>query len=363
MNSAIPQEAREDSVLRGNKAMLLREEIEKREFDILSEYAAKSAETRGRSYVEAKEDMRTDFQRDRDRIIHSKAFRRLMHKTQVFISPEGDHYRTRLTHTLEVAQIARTISRALALNEDLTEAIALGHDLGHTPFGHNGEVYLNERHPGGFSHNIQSLRVVDVIERNSAGRTMNLCDEVRDGIVNHSGPDLPYTLEGRVVRLSDRIAYINHDIDDAIRSSVISEKDLPKGCVDFLGDTNGKRIASLAMDIIESSSGRNTVIQSKEASYHMNELRNFMFANVYKNPRVIANEQMEQIRQIIFSLYDYYLERPELLPAEQRMLLGQDDDRELVKDYIAGMTDRYALSRYIEIFEPEYRSLSIFPKI
>jgi len=333
--------------------MVLREQLEQREFEILSKYAAKSAETKGRAYVEAKEDMRTDFQRDRDRIIHSKAFRRLMHKTQVFIAPEGDHYRTRLMHTLEVSQIARTISRALSLNEDLTEAIALGHDLGHTPFGHNGEAYLNERHPGGFAHNVQSLRVVDVIERNAAGRTMNLCDEVRDGIVNHSGPHMPYTLEGRVVRLSDRIAYINHDIDDAIRSGVISEEDLPKDCIDYLGDTHGKRIETLVMDIVRTSDGRNTVVQSKDAAYYMNELRNFMFANVYKSPKVIANEQMEKIRHIIFSLYDYYLERPELLPAEQRFLLGQDDNNVLVKDYIAGMTDRYAVNKYLEIFTPE----------
>ena len=333
--------------------MILREQIEKREYETLSKYAVKSAESKGRAYVEAKEEMRTDFQRDRDRIIHSKAFRRLMHKTQVFIAPEGDHYRTRLMHTLEVAQIARTISRALALNEDLTEAIALGHDLGHTPFGHNGEAYLNERHPGGFSHNIQSLRVVDVIERNAAGRTMNLCDEVRDGIVNHSGEHMPYTLEGRVVRLSDRIAYINHDIDDAIRSGVISESDLPKDCIAYLGDSHGRRIETLVMDIIRNSDGRNTVTQSRDAAFYMNELRNFMFRNVYKNPEVIANEQMEKIRHIIFSLYDYYLERPELLPAEQRMLLGQDDVHVLVKDYIAGMTDRYALNKYLEIFTPE----------
>jgi len=333
--------------------MILREQIEQREYETLSPYAVKSAETKGRAYVEAKEDMRTDFQRDRDRIIHSKAFRRLMHKTQVFIAPEGDHYRTRLMHTLEVSQIARTISRALALNEDLTEAIALGHDLGHTTFGHNGEADLNVKHPRGFSHNLQSLRVVDVIEKNPAGRTMNLCDEVRDGIVNHSGPNMPYTLEGRVVRLSDRIAYINHDIDDAIRSGVISDSDLPKDCIEYLGDTHGKRIETLVMDIIKTSDGRSTVAQSRDAAFYMNELRNFMFRNVYKNPKVIANEQMEKIRHIIFSLYDYYLERPELLPAEQRLLLGQDDVNELVKDYIAGMTDRYALNKYLEIFTPE----------
>ncbi|MBR6351179.1 MAG: deoxyguanosinetriphosphate triphosphohydrolase [Firmicutes bacterium] len=333
--------------------MVLREQIEKREYETLSAYAVKSAETKGRAYVEAKDDLRTDFQRDRDRIIHSKAFRRLIHKTQVFIAPEGDHYRTRLMHTLEVSQIARTISRAPALNEDLTEAIALGHDLGHTPFGHNGEAELNVKHPRGFSHNVQSLRVVDVIERNDAGRTMNLCDEVRDGIVNHSGPHMPYTLEGRVVRLSDRIAYINHDIDDAVRSGVISQSDLPRECIDYLGETHGKRIETLVMDIIKTSDGRNTVQQSRDAAYYMNELRNFMFRNVYKSPKVISDDKIEKIRSIIFSLYDYYLENPDLLPAEERFLLGQDDDYELVKDHIAGMTDRYAVNKYVEIFRPE----------
>ncbi len=242
--------------------MLLREELEKQEYERLSPFAQKAAESIGRAVPEEPCELRTCFQRDRDRIVHSKALRRLMHKTQVFLSPEGDHYRTRLTHTLEVAQIARTIARALRLNEDLTEAIAMGHDLGHTPFGHNGEAYLAERHPGGFSHNLQSLRVVDVIERNSKGKTMNLTMEVRDGIVNHSGPVEPFTLEGQVVRLSDRIAYINHDIDDALRAGIIKQEDMPAHCIDVLGDSHGDRIDFLVMDTVRNSDGKDRIMQS-----------------------------------------------------------------------------------------------------
>lgn len=323
---------------------------------MLSPLACKSAETKGRLFIEGKDAMRTDFQRDRDRIIHSKAFRRLKHKTQVFLAPGGDHYRTRLTHTLEVAQIARTISRALGLNEDLTEAMALGHDLGHTPFGHNGEVFLNDRHPGGFSHNTQSLRVADVIERNDRGRTMNLTAEVRDGIVNHSGPTMPFSLEGRVVRFSDRIAYINHDIDDAVRAGLFVKNELPQDCISYLGEDHGGRINTLVLDIVKTSDGKDTIKQSEEASYYMNRLRDFMFERVYKSEEVKRSSDIESIRLIIFSLYDYYLERPELLPDEQRLLLGQDSVEELVKDHIAGMTDRYALSEYIRIFKPEDRN-------
>ena len=218
--------------------MLYREELERREYEILSEKATKSAASRGRLISEEKCDLRTEFQRDRDRILHSKSFRRLMHKTQVFLAPEGDHFRTRLTHTLEVAQIARTISRGLNLNEDLTEAIALGHDLGHTPFGHNGEEILNKIHLAGFKHNVQSLRVVDVLENTSSRRGLNLTQEVRDGIVNHTGSKLPLTLEGQIVRISDRIAYINHDIDDAMRSGVIEMKDIPKPSLELFGRTH-----------------------------------------------------------------------------------------------------------------------------
>ena len=214
--------------------MLLREDLERREFEMLSPLAVKSAQSKGRAAEEEKCRMRTEFQRDRDRIIHSKAFRRLMHKTQVFLAPEGDHFRTRLTHTIEVSQIARTIARSLNLNEDLTEAIALGHDLGHTPFGHNGEEVLDEVHPGGFKHNVQSLRVVDVLESTQSRNGMNLTAEVRDGIVNHTGRAMPFTMEGQIVKISDRIAYINHDIDDALRSSVISMEDIPKSSLQLV---------------------------------------------------------------------------------------------------------------------------------
>ena len=332
--------------------MILREELEQKEYELLSPFAAKAGNSLGRITSEEPCQMRTCFQRDRDRIIHSKSLRRLMHKTQVFLSPEGDHYRTRLTHTLEVSQIARTIARALRLNEDLTEAIAMGHDLGHTPFGHNGEAYLNERHPGGFSHNVQSLRVVDVIERNSSGRTMNLCMEVRDGIVNHSGPNMPFTLEGQTVRLSDRIAYINHDIDDALRAGVIKEEDIPKDLVDVLGHSHGDRINFLVKDAIENSDGKDRIIQSDEAFRAMDELRNWMFANVYRNPVVKQDRELSRIKNLIFSLYDHYMEHPDELPSDLQELIETDGIEEVVKDQIAGMTDRYAIKLYTELYVP-----------
>ncbi len=332
--------------------MVLREQFEKLEFERLSPYACKAAESKGRLAPEEPCEFRTCFQRDRDRIIHSKALRRLMHKTQVFLSPEGDHFRTRLTHTLEVAQIARTIARGLALNEDLTEAIAMGHDLGHTPFGHNGERFLAERHPGGFSHNVQSLRVVDCIERNQKGRTMNLSMEVRDGIVNHTGPTIPFTLEGQVVRLSDRIAYINHDIDDAIRGGILKQEDLPQSCVEYLGADHGSRIDTLVKDIIVQSDGKKEIVQSPEAAKQMQLLRQFMFDEVYNNPRVKQGKEMEKVRGLIFSLYEYYLDHPELLPYELLQLMGRDGPEEVVKDHIAGMTDRYAINIYTLHFVP-----------
>ncbi len=332
--------------------MVFREEQEKREYDILSEFACKAAESKGRAVYEEPCELRTEFQRDRDRIIHSKALRRLMHKTQVFLSPEGDHFRTRLTHTLEVAQIARTISRALGLNEDLTEAIALGHDLGHTPFGHNGEQFLDEIHPGGFSHNIQSLRVVDVIERNAKGRTMNLTMEVRDGIVNHTGPSWPFTMEGQVVRHSDRIAYINHDIDDAVRGGIIRAEDIPAECTAYLGPDHRSRINTLVTDIVRSSEGKERAVMSEEAAYYMNKLRDYMFANVYRNPEVKQASEMQKIRGLIESLYHYFLENSEQLPGEYQIILQRDGGNEAVKDYIAGMTDRYAINMYNETFVP-----------
>ncbi|MBR4150757.1 MAG: deoxyguanosinetriphosphate triphosphohydrolase [Firmicutes bacterium] len=332
--------------------MVTREILEQQEYERLSPYAAKAAESRGRAVPEEKCPMRTDFQRDRDRIIHSKSLRRLMHKTQVFLAPEGDHFRTRLTHTLEVAQIARTIARGLDLNEDLTEAIAMGHDLGHTPFGHNGERYLAEKHPGGFAHNVQSLRIVDVIEVNYRGRTMNLTAEVRDGIVNHTGPNKPWTLEGQIVRFSDRIAYINHDIDDAIRGGIIKQEDLPEDCVYYLGHDHGTRIDTLVKDIIVNSDGRNEIIQSEEAGRYMNQLRSYMFQAVYNSKVVKAESEMEKIRNLIFRLYDYYLAHPDLLPDELARLIEKDGVEEVVKDHVAGMTDRYAINDFTRIFVP-----------
>jgi dGTPase len=332
--------------------MLLREDLERREYEYLSEYATKAGSSKGRVYPEEEDSLRTCFQRDRDRIIHSKALRRLMHKTQVFLAPEGDHYRTRLTHTLEVSQIARTIARSLDLNEDLTEAIAMGHDLGHTPFGHNGEEFLNEIHPVGFKHAKQSLRVVDVIEKTSSGKPLNLSWEVRDGILNHGSKDHPGTPEGKIVSLSDRIAYINHDIDDALRAKVITLDEIPKECLDLFGYTHGERINSLVVDIIKNSWGKSEIVQSEEYAKEMNILRNWMFDNVYKNPEVKKNAELEKVKTLIFSLYEYYVKNPDKLPPEYQALLDEWGTNEAAKDYIAGMTDRYALFMYDELFVP-----------
>ena len=335
--------------------MLLRLDIEKREEDNLDKRATRSACSRGRKFDEPKDEVRTEFQRDRDRIIHSKAFRRLMHKTQVFLAPEGDHFRTRLTHTLEVSQIARTIARSLNYNEDLTEAISLGHDLGHTPFGHNGEEVLNKIHPGGFRHNIQSLRVVDVLEGNHhrIGMGMNLTEEVRDGIVNHTGPHIPFTLEGQIVHLADRIAYINHDIDDALRSGVIEFEDLPGTSIELFGASHRSRINALVIDVIKNSEGKDMICQSAEFRDEMNNLRRFMFENVYKSPKVKRDEDLSKVETVIGSLYDYYISSPELLPEDLRDIAQKDGVNEAVKDYIAGMTDRFALSTYTDIFVPK----------
>lgn len=329
--------------------MNIREEVEKREFEYLSPFATKSAESKGRAMTEEKCSIRTDFQRDRDRIVHSKAFRRLMHKTQVFLAPEGDHYRTRLTHTIEVSQIARTIARGAGLNEDLAEAIAMGHDLGHTPFGHSGESVLAEIYPKGFRHNVQSLRVVDVLESGSKRRGMNLTQEVRDGILNHTGSTVPMTPEGQIVKVSDRIAYINHDIDDAIRSGIITVGDLPKESIEILGDTHKKRIDTLVRDMIEHSFGKPTAQLSEEKMSAMNELRTFMFKNVYHNSNVKKAEDINKVRDIVESLYNYYLENWQLLPKELLAMKNEYDIEELVKDHVAGMTDRYAINTYEEI--------------
>lgn len=330
--------------------MLLREDIEKREKEILSPFASLSSETRGRDVPEEKCAIRTEYQRDRDRIIHSKAFRRLMHKTQVFLAPEKDHFRTRLTHTIEVSQIARTIARALNLNEDLTEAIALGHDLGHTPFGHNGEEVLSSVHPGGFKHNIQSLRVVEVLESTPERRGMNLTAEVRDGIVNHTGSCKPFTLEGQIVKISDRVAYINHDIDDALRSKVISLKDIPHSALKTFGYTHRERINNMVLDLINNSEGAAEIRQSEEFGRELSKLRTFMFSRVYKSSTVKREEDLAQVEKVIKSLYKYFLIHPEMMSEDLRQVAKRDGINEAVKDYIAGMTDRFALNVYEELF-------------
>lgn len=333
--------------------MISREIIEKREYEMLSPYAAKASDSRGRSVYEEKCEVRTDYQRDKDRIIHSKAFRRLMHKTQVFLAPEGDHFRTRLTHTIEVSHIARTVARNLALNEDLTEAIALGHDLGHTPFGHNGERVLNRIHEGGFHHNKQSLRVVDVLENSTNRKGMNLTAEVRDGIVNHTGMETPFTLEGQIVRISDRVAYINHDIDDALRSGVIVYENLPNECLKVLGKDHRSRINTLVRDMVANSYEKERISLSEECLHYMNQLRDFMFRNVYHNPDVKKAEDLARVETIIESLYDHYRKYPEQLPQDLYQMIPEYGCDEMVKDYIAGMTDRYAMNLYTELFVPK----------
>ncbi|WP_418903016.1 deoxyguanosinetriphosphate triphosphohydrolase [Vallitalea guaymasensis] len=328
----------------------LRIEQEKREDIILDKYAMKSKNTRGREIKEEPCDIRTEFQRDRDRIIHSKAFRRLKHKTQVFISPEGDHYRTRLTHTLEVAQISRTIARALRLNEDLTEAIALGHDLGHTPFGHAGEFALNKVCIYGFKHNEQSIRVVEKLERK--GKGLNLTWEVRDGIINHPTVGKPSTLEGKVVRLSDKIAYINHDIDDAIRARILSEKDLPLEYTKVLGATSRARINNMIHDIVKNSMNKNDIIMSKDMEKSMNSLRKFMFENVYVGSK--AKEHELKAHNMLRQLYEYFIINKELLPMEYQDMIDINNEpiERVVCDYIAGMTDRYSINIFSKLFIP-----------
>ena len=301
-------------------------------------------------FPEEKCNIRTDFQRDRDRIIHSKAFRRLMHKTQVFLAPEGDHFRTRLTHTIEVSQIARTIARALNLNEDLTEAIALGHDLGHTPFGHNGEEVLNKIHPGGFEHNVQSLRVADVIESTQSRRGMNLTMEVRDGIVNHTGPVRPFTLEGQIVKISDRIAYINHDIDDACRAGVMAEEDIPLELRMALGMTKSQRINHMVLDVIENSTDK---IRMSSDTYELFcDLHDFMFTAVYTNP-VCKGEERKAV-DMLTKIYGYYIDHVEEMPEEYVRIAGEDGDERAVCDYIAGMSDTYALKVFNHLFVPMF---------
>lgn len=327
--------------------MELREKQEAIEEKILGPFAMKSINTRGRERAEEKCDIRTDFQRDRDRIIHCKAFRRMKHKTQVFIAPEGDHYRTRLTHTLEVAQIARSISRALSLNEDLTEAIALGHDLGHTPFGHAGEETLDELYTEGFEHNRQSLRVVDIIEKNGQG--LNLTWEVRDGILNHRTSCNPATMEGKVVRLSDKIAYTNHDIDDAIRAGVID--DIPQEFKDVLGSTSSSRINAMIRDTIKNSEGIRDIKMSSDMNATLGGLRQFMFKTVYLND--YAMKEKEKVKDLITHLFRYFMDHPDHMDDEfvQLILSGQPEQK-VVCDYIACMTDRFAITVYKKLFIP-----------
>ena len=330
-----------------------RESIEKREYEFLSPLACHAAESKGRQFEEEQCEYRTDFQRDRDSIVHSKAFRRLIHKTQVFLAPEGDHYRTRLTHTLEVSQIARTIARILSYNEDLTEAIALGHDLGHTPFGHVGEKVLNRIHPGGFEHNVQSLRTVDVIEDTSRRRGLNLTYEVRDGILNHRGPVAPATLEGQIVKISDRIAYINHDIDDAIRSGVITFEQLPERELRILGSTHSDRINNLIVDLCKNSEGKDSISLSGEFADSLDRLREFMFENVYNSTEVRGVSDLDKVERIISSLYSYYLKHSDEIPGVYKQIEKEEGTEVAVKDLISGMTDRYALNLYDKLFVPQ----------
>lgn len=321
---------------------------EQREKQMLSPYAALSSETRGREIPLAPCPVRTAFVRDRDRIIHCKSFRRLKHKTQVFLSPVGDHYRTRLTHTLEVSQIARTISRALMLNEDLTEAIAMGHDLGHTPFGHSGEKVLNELVPGGFEHNVQSLRIVEKLEN---GVGLNLSYEVRDGILHHKKNGNPCTLEGAVVSLADRIAYVNHDIDDAIRAGLLSNDMLPKSCIERIGKTHGARINALIMDILSESFGKSFVRMSAEMMMEFDRLRDYLFENLYHDHRAKAEES--KAIGVVETLYRHYLKNIDSLPDEFKQYIEKDGAERVAADYIACMTDRYAVRDYERLFVPK----------
>ncbi len=321
------------------------EELEKNQ---LSPYAALSVKSRGRDREEEPCPVRTVYQRDRDRIIHSKSFRRLKHKTQVFISPAGDHYRTRLTHTLEVAQIARTIAKALRLNEDLTEAIALGHDLGHTPFGHAGEEALDEIFEGGFKHNEQSKRVVEVLE---GGKGLNLTWEVRDGIRNHTGPVDPATLEGQIVKTADRIAYINHDIDDALRAGIITLEELPQAAVSLLGGTHAKRINVMVRDMIQASWDRTKIAMSPPVLTATNELRKFLFERVYIGSE--AKKEETKAREALKNIFLYYQRFPKELPPELFAYSQEVGVDRVVCDYVAGMTDRFAVATYARLFVPQ----------
>ncbi len=318
--------------------MTVREQLEEREYKFLSEFATKSKDSKGRKKLEDECDLRTIFQRDRDRILHSKAFRRLKHKTQVFLSPFDDHFRTRLTHTLEVAQIARTIARSLYMNEDLTEAIALGHDLGHTPFGHCGEGVLNELVEGGFHHNLQSVRVVEVLE------DLNLAKETVDGILTHTWGFKPKTPEAQIVQLADKIAYINHDIEDSIRAGIIAESDLPKDCIEYFSSNQSRRLSKMIHEVISNSVGKEFVSMSEEAWGYTTKLRDWMFENVYiESPAKLEEKKARRVIEELFYLY-----KDMLTP-----ICPHDKIERIVVDYISGMTDRYAIEKFKENFIPK----------
>ena len=330
--------------------MTIREELEYREHRMLNPLASFADRSKGRLRDEPprEEDVRTCYQRDVDRIVHSKSFRRLMHKTQVFLQPEGDHYRTRMTHTLEVTRIARTITQALGLNEDLAEAIAMGHDLGHTPFGHAGEVALTKCLGKPFRHNEQSLRVVDVLEKDGMG--LNLTYEVRNGILCHTGDPWPETLEGMVVRRSDQIAYVNHDIDDAIRAGILSNDDLPREITELLGNNHSARINTLVNDAIVTSREAGTVMLSPQVDKALKDLRSYMFEHVYRNP--VAKGEERKAKDMLQRLFEYYYTHPEALPEDFHPQLSFDGMERTVCDYIAGMTDNYAVDKFTELFIP-----------
>lgn len=319
---------------------------------MLSPYAQLSENSAGRSQPEEECPFRTPFQRDRDRIVHSKAYRRMMHKTQVFLYPVGDHYRTRLTHTQEVSQVARTIARALRLNEDLTEAIAQGHDLGHTPFGHAGEAVLNSL-IGHFAHNEQSLRVVEKLEKD--GRGLNLCQEVRNGILCHRSHLKAQKLEGRVVCYADKIAYLNHDIEDAVRAGILSEQSLPQSVREVLGSDPSGRFLVMISDLVEQSAGKDEIRMSQPVRNAYEQLRAFMFEKVYLNPQAKAEES--KVAYILEGLYRFYLEHPDRLPEEYRQIMEEEGSTRAVCDYISGMSDRFAVSQFHELFIPKSWSI------
>ena len=330
--------------------MTVREELERKEHELLASNAAFSDRSRGRLRPLAQEpdDVRTCYQRDTDRIVHCKAFRRLMHKTQVFLNPEGDHYRTRMTHTIEVARIGRTVARALRLNEDLTEAAAMGHDLGHTPFGHAGEDALSDCLGKPFRHNEQSLRVVDVLENSGMG--LNLTYEVRMAILGHTGDRIPETREGQIVRYADRIAYVNHDIDDAIRAGILQEKTLPETTLKVLGETHSQRINTLVNDLVFTSQSEGKIALSTDVDNALQELRTFLFEKVYRNP--IAKGEETKAKDLLRRLYDYYIKHIDKLPADFQPQLSFEGLERTVCDYIAGMTDNYAVDKFSELLIP-----------